>query len=184
MACAFIRLGVIVSGMLVLATSQLACSKGKNPPQVQKQTMQAMFKLVENDSTSTPAGTQAKFAFSNGTPRTVKMTGYFGQPPKNGMFQPSFVKYEVRKESGWHALDVAYDGIAEKYPIKPGEQLTLLISLGPFEKAGVPPDAQVRVVIGELASDAFQLHQVTGDHSSSKRHTNPVIQAGKDCEYE
>src|SRR4051812_34576748 len=89
--------------VLAFAFAHVGCSY-RHSNSLQPSSMQITFRVVENEVTPTLAGAQAKFAFHNATRRAIHLPGFFGQPPKNGTFQPNFVQYEVESAGGWHRL--------------------------------------------------------------------------------
>jgi len=141
---------------LYLALASAGCGARHNTP-LKGHNMGISFHVVRDKASPSPAGRQATFVFRNNTHSPVRLPGYFDDPPTNGVFEPNFVEYEVIVDNSWHGLDVWYDGVPQEYFVNPGEDLTLLISLGPFEKAGIRTDVPVRVRVGEFASDAFEL---------------------------
>ena len=122
-----------------------------------------VFRLKPRTGKQAPAGTEVTFQFRNDTSGVVELPGYFGARPKDGVFRANLTQYEVQVAGKWEPLDVAYDGLPEYFSVQPGSELRLLISLGPFEKQNVPRDANVRVTLGGLMSEAFTLSDTTGD---------------------
>ena len=92
-----------------------------------------VFRPLVGTSQSTPSGTQVIFLFRNADKQSIALPGFLA-PPTAGVFQPSFMQYEVQRDNNWHPLDVAYDGLPEDYVVEPGTELRLLVSLGPIEK--------------------------------------------------
>lgn len=90
--------------------------------------------------------------------RAILLPGFFGQPPADGRFIPSYVDYEVYEDGKWTRLDVAFDGVPEHYSINTDGATALIVTLGPFTNHSVDSTLPVRVKIGNYVSESFTLN--------------------------
>lgn len=97
-----------------------------------------MFRLVPSTAKPSDSGMEVTFQFRNESTRVVKLSGYFGLGPKDGVLEVGYTGYEVQVRGKWEPLDVGYDTIPEYYPVEPGGELRLLISLSPFKVKNIP----------------------------------------------
>lgn len=121
-----------------------------------------MFRPIPDSSKQTHGETEVTCEFRNDTRRVVSLPTYFLSGPKDGVLRVSFTQYEVQVAGEWESLDIGYDGIPNYIPVEPGNELRLLISLGPFEYRQVSRDAPLRVRLGEFTSDVFTLNRTSG----------------------
>ena len=103
---------------------------------------------------------ECRFRIANNSSQSMRLPGYFEQPPINDSFKPSFVKYEVETDNAWNKLDIGYDGLPEDYILESGDEWQMVIDISPFEMAEVSNTVRLRIIVGTIVSEPFTLDDV------------------------
>jgi hypothetical protein len=96
------------------------------------------------------------FIFRNTTQRTLSLPSY-GLKPQHNIYQPIITAYEVMAAGSWKNVGGPSCGDYFLEPIKPNQEVRLLVYLDPFRWQKVPDAAIVRVRWGDFISEPFVL---------------------------
>ncbi len=104
------------------------------------------FELKELQVDSSGKWHVGLFTFTNQGPSSILLPGFYGMPPSDGRFQPSFVEYEVKNGEVWAELDAGYDGSPRYFSLEPDETWEMLIQLSPLHQQATPLTVRVSLV--------------------------------------